>query len=244
MILPTKREKPKKIDPTKIVIFSLPKVGKSSALSALDNNLIIDLEDGADYYDTMSVKASNVSELNEIATAIEEAGNPYKYITIDTITVLQDMVGDLAIYMYKQTPMGKSYKGSDILTLPNGAGYYYHRKAFDKIVDRFDSLCETLILVGHVKDKYIEKKPGEEIVASELDLIGKLKSITSAKSDAIGYMYRKDNQNILSFKTSDTIVCGARSEHLKNAEIVLSEMTDDGLITHWDQVFKQYQKQD
>ena len=44
-------------------------------------------------------------------------------------------------------------------------------------------------------------------------------------------------KNILSFKTSDTVACGARPAHLSNAEITLSEKTDEGLITNWDQIY-------
>ena len=66
----------------------------------------------------------------------------------------------------------------------------------------------------------------------------KIKRILSSQSDAIGYMYRKSgNQNILSFATKDDVACGARPQHLRNAEIVISEMTDTGLVTHWDKIY-------
>jgi hypothetical protein len=51
-------------------------------------------------------------------------------------------------------------------------------------------------------------------------------------------LYRKGNQNILSFKTTDDVGCGARPDHLKNVEIVISEINEEGEITtHWDKVF-------
>jgi hypothetical protein len=59
----------------------------------------------------------------------------------------------------------------------------------------------------------------------------------SSQSDAIGYLYRKGNKNILSFKTNDSVSCGARPDHLKNKEIVVSEMTDKGLVTNWNEVY-------
>lgn len=55
----------------------------------------------------------------------------------------------------------------------------------------------------------------------------------------IMYMYRKGNQTILSFKTNEEVTCGARPIHLRNEEIVISEINEKGeLITHWDKVFK------
>jgi hypothetical protein len=49
---------------------------------------------------------------------------------------------------------------------------------------------------------------------------------------------RKGNQVVLNFKTSDEITCGARPEHLKNQEIILTESTDGKLVANWDKIFK------
>ena len=83
------------------------------------------------------------------------------------------------------------------------------------------------------------EKNGSEFNASELDLTGKIKRITASNSDAIGYMFRKGNQNIVSFKTSDEVACGARCPHLTNKEIVISEMDPEtGKFTsYWDRIF-------
>ena len=83
------------------------------------------------------------------------------------------------------------------------------------------------------------EKDGANFSAMDIDLTGKLKRITAAHVDAIGYLYRKGSKkNILSFKTAGDVTCGARPEHLKNKEIVISELDEDGkLITHWNQIF-------
>jgi len=59
----------------------------------------------------------------------------------------------------------------------------------------------------------------------------------TSQSDAVGYLYRKGNTNILSFATNDSVACGARPAHLRNKEIVLSELKDDNFTTHWDKVY-------
>ena len=81
------------------------------------------------------------------------------------------------------------------------------------------------------------EKAGAEFTSADLDLTGKIKRIMSSQSDAIGYLFRKGNKNILSFKTNDGVSCGARPDHLKNKEIVVSEMTDNGLVTNWDEIY-------
>ena len=50
-------------DPKYLILFCLPKVGKTTVLSTLDNNLIIDLESGSDYIEALKIKASSVKEL-------------------------------------------------------------------------------------------------------------------------------------------------------------------------------------
>jgi hypothetical protein len=82
------------------------------------------------------------------------------------------------------------------------------------------------------------EKNGSTFSVKELDLTGKLKRITTSNSDAIAYLYRKGDTNVLSFYTSDDVGCGARPAHLRNQEIVISEVNEDGeYITHWDKIF-------
>ena len=237
IVLPTKKVKADRVNPKRLIIYSKPKTGKTSAFAGLDGNLIIDLENGADYVEAIKVKANNLQELKEIGQAIKEANYPYKYVTIDTVTALEDMVMPLAINLYKQTPMGKNYSGDSILTLPNGAGYLYVRQAFFQVLDFIDTLAPQIILSGHIKDKQVDDK-GEMVMSANIDLTGKIKSLICANADAIGYMFRKGEQTILSFKTNEEVTCGARPEHLRNEEIVISEMVNGELMTHWEKVYK------
>ena len=237
IVLPTKKVKADRVNPKRLIIYSKPKTGKTSAFAGLEGNLIIDLENGADYVEAIKVKANNLQELKEIGKAIKEADYPYKYVTIDTVTALEDMVMPLAINLYKQTPMGKNYSGDSILTLPNGAGYLYVRQAFFQVLDFIDTLAPQIILSGHIKDKQVDDK-GEMVMSANIDLTGKIKSLICANADAIGYMFRRGEQTILSFKTNEEVTCGARPEHLRNEEIVISEMVDGKLVTYWEKVYK------
>lgn len=237
IVLPTKKVGPQRVNPKRLIIYSKPKTGKTSAFAGLDDNLIIDLENGADYVEALKIQITSLQELLEAGKAIKEAGNPYKYVTIDTVTALEDMVMPLAIKLYRQTSMGKNYDGDNVLSLPNGAGYLYLRQAFFQVLDFIDTLASHIILSGHIKDKQVDDK-GEMVLAANIDLTGKIKSLICANADAIGYMFRKGNKTILSFKTSEEVTCGARPEHLRNEEIVVSEMNDKGeLEFHWDKIY-------
>lgn len=237
IVLPTKKVAADRTNPKRLVIYSKPKTGKTTAYAGLDNNLILDLENGADYVEALKLKINSLQELLEAGKAIKAAGNPYKYVTVDTVTALEDMVMPLAIKLYRATSMGKNYDGDNVLSLPNGAGYLYLRQAFFQVLDFIDTLAPHIILSGHIKDKQVDDK-GEMVLAANIDLTGKIKSLICANADAIGYMYRKGNKTILSFKTNEEVTCGARPEHLRNEEIVVTEMNESGeLEFHWDKVF-------
>jgi hypothetical protein len=253
IVLPTAKISAATKSPKNLIIFSKPKVGKTSLIAELPNCLIIDLESGSDYVDALKVKASSVDEIREIGKAIKDAGYPYEYVAVDTITALETMCVKEAEKLYMNTPMGKStwlkklpdktwdpesakFKYGTVLNLPNGQGYGYLRDAIVKIIEEIKKFAPKVILLGHVKDAMIEKA-GAEVNSMDLDLTGKIKRIISSQSDAIGYLYRKGNQNILTFKTKDDVACGARPVHLRNQEIVVSEMEEGEFKTHWDRVY-------
>ncbi len=239
--MPKQVIKAEQTNPKRLVIYSKPKVGKTSLMAQLPDNLILDFEQGSGYVDALKLKVNSLAELRQIGTAIIAEGRPYKYISVDTITALEDMVKELALKLYKDTPMGSKFAGTNVLTLPNGAGYLYLREAFFNVLDYIDTLAPHIILVGHLKDKQIELK-GKEVSATDVDLTGKIKSLVCANADAIGYMWRESNgENWISFKSSDQIICGARPMHLKNQEFLISKLNlENGqLETYWDKIFKQ-----
>ena len=226
-----------------VIFFGKPKAGKSSAMAALENNLIIDLEDGYKGLSALVVQARNINDFGDICRALQEeiknndGKYPYKYITIDNATRLEEMCMGYAITLYRQTPMGKNYQGTDIRTLPNGSGYLYIRQAVKKVIDMFRGLCETLILVAHTKDKQINFE-GQEVNEMTLDLTGRLGDILCGEADAIGYVYRKKNETIISFEGGENSVREARPTHLRGKKIVIAESDENNNLTfHWDKIF-------
>jgi hypothetical protein len=223
--LPTQKIAPVRANPKRMVIYSKPKAGKTSALALLDNCLILDFENGSDYVEALKLKVDSLATLKAVGQEIVKAGKPYKYIAVDTVTALEEMCLTYAKTLYMETAMGKNFAGDSVLKLPNGAGYLYLREAFFKILDYIETLVPedgSLILLGHLKDKMLETN-GKEVSAVDLDLSGKIKSIVCAKADAIGLLSRKADKVTLNFKTSEEVTCGARPDHLKNQEIICSD---------------------
>ena len=245
-------------NPKRLLLFSHTKVGKTTLLTALPNTLIIDTEDGSEFIPGQKfnlIKESKLTGkgqftlLKELSAEIEKANKDkgdyvYDFIAIDTITGIEDLAAKVGTYLYKQTQIGKNFEGSDVVSeLPQGAGYMWLRKAFEQINKLFQGLSRNgIIYLGHVKQSSITKI-GKEFQAKDIALTGKLKLIISAECDAIGYLYRdKENPNacVVTFKTNELdLATGARPNHLKNKEFVLSESTDNGMVFHWNKIYKE-----
>lgn len=243
IVLPTNKVPATSTNPHFLIIYGRPKSGKTSSLAQLEGNLIIDLEGGSTFIDALAVQARDVNTLGEIAQAIRaknsEVGHSfYKRITIDNATRLEEICLPYAATLYRQTPIAKNWKGTDVRTLPNGSGYFYIRQAVRKVIDMFRDLCDEFILVGHVKDVQIDQN-GEELSEMALDLVGKLSSIICGEADAVGYLYRKGNETHISFKGGDGTIKEARAPHLRGKDIVIAKGNDDGTITtDWKQIYK------
>ena len=242
IVLPKEKTEVKICNPKFSVFYGKPKAGKSSLMASLDNNLIIDLENGYQDLSALVVQARSVKDFGDIVAAIREeikntGKRPYKYITIDNATRLEEICMGYAIQLYKGTNQGKNYQGTDIRTLPNGSGYMWLRMAVKKVIDLFRDLSDHLILIAHTRDKQINIE-GQEMSEMTLDLTGRLGDIICGEADAIGYVYRKKNETIISFEGGSNIVREARAPHLRGKNIVVAESDEDGEITfHMDRIF-------
>lgn len=254
--LPTERSVVTNYNPKLLIIGGRPKSGKSSLVAAIDDNLIIDLEDGYRALSVMKVQARSVKDLEEIKEAIIIKGKelrkaPYRFITIDNATRLEEMSLSLANDMYRNTPMGEKWgllkdaKGmpirdsktgkfiqdpkADVRLLANGGGYLYLRKAIRHLIDMFKPLCETLILVTHIKDKQIRAN-NEEMSEMSIDLAGKTGDIVCGEADAIGMVYRSGNKTYISFEGGDNTIKEARCPHLRGRKILVAESNDNNEV--------------
>ena len=127
--------------PRKMLIYSAPKVGKTTTGAMLENALILDLEEGSDFVDALKVHIKSVADIRAYGEEIIKQGRPYKYGIIDTTTKLEEMILPMAAKLYRDTPMGKNWgkmpdgktddPTANILTLPNGGGYLYLREAYN-----------------------------------------------------------------------------------------------------------------
>lgn len=246
-----------------MIIIASHKIGKTSAVSNLENSLVIDLEDSAGYYPGkhINIKKIAAEKSEEAGKTIhpcevymkiaqklntQEGKNQFDYIVIDTLTVLSEYAEYLGKKMHKASPKGDDFDMSDSLfALDYGLGYGIHRDAMTQLIEMFSYPGKPLILIAHKKDSIAHTSEGD-IDVTDINLIGQLKTIIPSRVDAVATMEidEKDPyKRILSFvRHSKDIVTGTRLPHLSNKEIVISELKnpdtdDEKLVTYWDKIF-------
>lgn len=211
-------------------------------MSLLDNNLIIDTEGGTAFIDAMKVNVSSIKDIVEVCREIKKAGCPYKYITLDTLTSLEDIIKPYALALWKNSNAYNPEKNpehakvTDVTTLPYGMGQKLIRDSFLTVIGWLQQVSKRVILVCHSKDAKINET---DLSIRDIDLLGKLSDIIASKFDGAGYLYRDDNDNtVISFDIKGLKAeCKCRVPRLDGKDIVLIENRDGELIPHWDRIY-------
>ena len=212
MKLTKEKRKAVSVNPSTLLLYGAPKVGKTTMLSQLDDCLIIDTEKGSRMIEGYIQEVNSRDELIETLIAIKESKDvKYKYIAIDTI----DKVAEWA-----ERRVCEEESVNSIADLAFGKGYGLVREKVAKTISHFKEVAEHLIIIGHRKVAYAVTEGNPIVIPESLDLTGKLKNVIMAGCDAIGYVYRDDKENLMvSFKANDSIEAGSRCPHLKGQEV-------------------------
>lgn len=237
VVLPFEPVKATRIDPAILIIYGAKKVGKTGELVKLPSCLILDGEKGTRTYDAVKLEFFSIKELDDVIASIKAEGMkrveankaaiskkepepypgdsifPYRYLALDTADSLEEPVVIWKTTEYKRSTLGKKFEGTSVLELDHGLGYYYLREGVKSKIIELAKLCKTLIIVSHMAEKEVDKG-GITTTTQDISLTGKLGAIVCAMADAIGYMYRKNDKLMISFKTTDGVTMGARPKHL------------------------------
>jgi hypothetical protein len=182
------------MNPNSIILFGKEKCGKTTALSQLEDCLIIDTERGSLKVEALAMQVPDnmgpvgkMNWLKKVARKLKEEGKPYKRIAIDTLSEVDQWAEWSGTYRYMNSVQGKSFnrvkdergnpiKGGAFLdptsddyqsvhSLPDGHGYRWSRQEMMEIVDLFmDAAAECVIFVCHVQDKFIPLKDTTDAV--------------------------------------------------------------------------------
>lgn len=227
-----------------LILFGREKSGKTTALSKLQNCLIVDTENGSDLVKSLSIQppdggpVSKMNWLRKVGNKIIEEGKKYDYVAIDTLSEVNDWAEWSGTYKYMNSLQGSSFnrvkdakgnpiKNGDFLdptdinyqsvhSLPEGFGYRWSREEVIDIFNLYKNVArKCVIFVCHVEDKYLSLKENMEVVATkQLALTGALRNILPRKVDAIGYVYNEKGVLKVNFAGTDEKLGGSRATHL------------------------------
>ena len=181
-------------NPKSLLLYGAPKVGKTTALSQLNDCLIIDTEGGANMVDGYIETVNNRDDFIALLQEAKE-GHDYTYVALDTVDKVADWA-EKAVCLEEGV--------TAVADLAFGKGFGMVREKVLNTIQVLKEIFPHVIIIGHRKwAKSIVD--GKALVEPEsLDLTGKLKNMLMADCDAIGYVYRDDENSklMVSFKAN------------------------------------------
>lgn len=181
-------------NPNSIILFGKPKCGKTTALSQLEDCLIIDTEKGSNKVKATRIQVpadlgpvGKMAWMKKLAKKLKSEPGKFRRVAIDTLSEVDDWAEWSGTYKYMNSVQGKSFnrvkdkfgnpvKGGDFLnpddpdyqsvhTLAEGYGYRWSRDEMKEIIELFmDCGVECVIFVCHVEDKYVGAKESTDLV--------------------------------------------------------------------------------
>lgn len=226
MALPLKPQPPTRVNPKSILIYSMPKVGKTYSIQFLPNHLHLDTEQGGDMYTLARVACNNIQDLLD---RIEEARQanlkayteqtakgvktsdiayPYQFGIIDRIDRIEEMADVYMTAMYNSESYKKEKDAmkqvTTITELPYGKGHELIRSCIFNIYKKAKEAFPHVITFAHVKAKTADTKIDALISVNEINMNTKIATMICGDADMILYFRQKGDQYILSTQNANT----------------------------------------
>jgi len=252
--LPTTPSGPSMLEPLNLCLYGKPGMAKTPICLTLPESGLIDCEQGAIYYTGLK---ADIVKLAQDADAplyevYEEACRQFrnmklKFIIHDTIGEIADWADKRALDAYKRSPMGKDFDQPSILDLPGvkgSAGFGKLWEHFQELLSMGMGVYHRAIYIGHPKDRIAfatgtdpNVKQDDLVKSDDLDLVGKMRRIFTAKMAAIGYMDKnwEGNRINVSFTSKDSF-SRTRCPHLDGARLWFSNPCK---VEEWARIYPQ-----
>lgn len=264
LIIPDHARDPVRLEPRCMIIYGNPGLGKTPIALALgqldpDSVLMLDTHQGSHQCRGRVVDIRAIAEQLKLPPwrvylqACQQARQlnpPPKFLVVDHVGHLADWADNMALDVFMQSPIGKSwpnkdengtiiskgFDGQSILELPGpkgSAGWGRLWEAFQKLIEAAHLGAPFLtIFIGHpmqriafaTDPKDANVKQDDLAKAEELDLGGpKMKKDFCSTMDAIGFMSRswEGNRINVSFKSKDAFT-RTRCPHLEGRTLWFS----------------------
>src|SRR5882672_6791084 len=165
--LPTELTTPSK-NMESVILYGLPKCGKTTLLSKLENCLIIDTENGSNKISGLIKKVPENSSpvgkmrwLEDFADFLIAKGKPFDYIAIDTLSEVNDWAEWSGTDRYMHSIQGKKFNRADdgdgpilkqddknyqsVHDLGQGYGYKWSRQDTIRVVEKYMKVAKKCV---------------------------------------------------------------------------------------------------
>lgn len=240
---PERRTAPLRTNPQSLLLYGGWKIGKTTAVAQLPDTLILELQPGgADFVGNcwameITKKELLVQVLDDLAKKRATGKSAAKRIAVDYLGILDEWLFEFALEAFFDTPRGRPYKAGEkaikeIIDLPGergSPGWAWYREQLSIIHHKMLMAADEIIYIGHTREARNTKESGE-VASIDIDVTGgKGRRLFCGQSSAIGFMFRRrqivegaeEDQLVITFKTSETTVCGSAPPHLSGKEFVV-----------------------
>lgn len=144
-LLPTEKTKIKTSFFTQnVLIYGLPKVGKTSFAAQYPNALHMATEEGYNNLEIDVVKLTKWDDTYTVGKELQTTKHNYKTIVFDTVDLL---------YKHCENFVMKQHEAKHPSDLPYGKGYSLVRDEFVSVINRYNQLGFGLTFISHAKER-------------------------------------------------------------------------------------------
>lgn len=215
------------------------KADKASKFESLLDNLIVDQPYKFVFFDNLSVFDRWSETLGTLEYMSSTMGKSFNFKARLDNPQAKGPGFKKAPHLYF-VPTDKEFQSVHIL--PDGNGYRWSRQVGWRLFTKMKQVAPHVIFIGHIKiDRYTKDDSGRVTNSEFLDVTGGLGRAICKDIDALCTMSRKRDEGFLSFKTgSNDLSAGCRYDYLENQTFKISEKTDSGIQTFWEEIFPNY----
>jgi len=151
--LPTAKTKPTTdLAKQSILLYGVPKLGKSSFASQFPEAVFLECEPGLNHLEVFKVPTYSWEAFLEACKLIAKGDHNFRTLVIDTVDNAFKMCSD-----YVCAKHGIEYEGD----MGHGKGWALVKNEWNRVLTRLASLPYGLIRISHAVDKTIETRTGE-----------------------------------------------------------------------------------
>lgn len=197
------------------MLYSLPKVGKTTFAAQIPDNLLLCFERGVNFLS--GIYAVDIQRWSDLKAILRQLNKPdvkgkFKTITFDTVGIAWELCEEYICSCNNVSTIGD---------IPWGEGYKLVSKEFKSVLRGISMMGYGVVLIAHAKISNV--KIDDDIFVEKVspDLPARAQTIVNAFVDIAGYIRLSyDNSGnstrTLVFRGNENVVAGTRAKYLPN----------------------------